>query len=101
MYRSAVASVKTGWMVPRVGVGLDLIGSDSAAVRRSDVTAFGLALASDSGLPDAGLRLDVKVRTIMRDGRTVGEERNERKEFSDMAVGSNSQCVKSYVSHKK
>jgi hypothetical protein len=52
MYRSAVASVKTGLMTPRVGVGLERMGKEAEAERRRGVEALGLALASERGFSD-------------------------------------------------
>ena len=39
--RSAVVSVKTGWIVLRVGVGFERMGRDWAAARRRGVAALG------------------------------------------------------------
>lgn len=48
LYFSAVANVYTGWMAPRVGVGLERIGKDAEAVRfRDDGDLLGFGFGAE------------------------------------------------------
>lgn len=80
MYDSAVARVSTGRMDPRVGVGLDRMGREAWAARRS---VWGLDLGAAGGGFEASLcEVEVNVRkakgkglgTAIRGGSVLGAE---------------------------
>lgn len=92
MKRSAVVSVKTGWMVLRVGVGFDLIVSEAEAARRRGVDAFGLGGLVSSAKPRVDTRKGVQRRSGLREGvraATSGLRRRALARIAENIVGDN------------
>lgn len=61
-----MASVKTGLITPRVGVGLERMGSEAEADRRSGVVSLGFAFASDSGFSESAREDDLLVDVYLQ-----------------------------------
>ena len=70
MKRSAVVSVVTGWILLRVGVGLERMGREAAAARRRGVVAFGLGGFGSAGA-DANPLKRVGPEVVTRHGLLV------------------------------